>query len=138
VNTRVRVDFRSDPPGATVHHAGSVSAICITPCSHTIDTTDGGDRSARTFVLERDGFVEHEEDVAIDEGSTVEVNVMLVAAPEPGTPLATKPTRTRGKSGGRSRGKPPAQPGPTEPVTPPAGSDKIDPTDTMDPFEQKP
>ncbi len=120
----VRISFRTTPAGADVFLYGSAAKICTTPCDYTVDPDDGGDPHARTFLLQRAGYVDRSEDVSLDEDDRVTVSVTLVRGTGRDRP------RDRGRDRDRDRLLTPTQPN----VTAPPGSDKIDPTDTLDPF----
>jgi serine/threonine protein kinase len=56
---RVEVKLESTPAGA-VFAEGSTSALCQTPCNHTIDPRDGGSPDQRRFVVRTDGYQDAE------------------------------------------------------------------------------
>jgi hypothetical protein len=139
----VRVSFSSDPAGADVFPYGSDARICTTPCSTDVDPDDGGDPRKRTFILRKGGFVEHTEDVSLTEGPA-SIHAILLAPeriPSSSSDGATR-RRDRDRDRDRDRGdraKPEPSPSPvaTPAPTPSPGSDKIDRTETLDPFQNK-
>jgi eukaryotic-like serine/threonine-protein kinase len=127
----VRISFRTNPAGADVYLYGSAAKLCTTPCDYTVDPDDGGDPHARTFLIQRAGYIDRTEDVSLDEDDSITVSSTLVRG--------TTRDRDRQRDKGRDRRDRDTilEPSQTPNVTPPPGSDKIDPTDTLDPFGKK-
>jgi serine/threonine protein kinase len=147
----VKVSFSTDPSGADVFPYGSDARICTTPCSTDVDPNDGGDPKQRTFILRKAGFVEHQEDVSLTDGPAAIDAILLAPDKIMATPDSSASSRRRDKDRDRDRDRdrdkdrdrdrekadPSPSPVATPAPTPPPGSDKIDRTETLDPFQNK-
>ncbi|MGE0396088.1 MAG: serine/threonine protein kinase [Kofleriaceae bacterium] len=155
--TFVELRFDSLPSGA-VYADGQSAELCTTPCNINVDLTDGGSTEKRTFVVKSKGHKDGE--IVVDLTSAQrEYNVtldQLITAKPPEPPVKTTKS-TRPPKVTKQADKAAAQPDktdkkPTPPDTTTPSSDdlqppekkpekkpgdKIDRSDTLDPFNRK-
>jgi serine/threonine protein kinase len=138
----VQITFASSPV-AGVFAAGSATEMCRTPCTIDVDLRDGGAEDHRDYVFRARGFDDKPVRVEIT-GDRITVPVVALAA-EAGGPVGSTPDKAD-KGGGRKKDrdrddkdrddKKVAKPDDTATTKKPDDTkrDKIDRTDTIDPF----
>ena len=150
----VELRFDSLPSGA-VYADGQSAELCTTPCSINVDPADGGSTEKRVFIVKSDGYKDGE--IAIDLTSAKrEYNVRLehlISAKTTEPKNTTKPTKTTKvtKQSDKTATTPdktdkkvmPPDTGTASDDPPPdkkpekKPGDKIDRSDTLDPFNRK-
>jgi serine/threonine-protein kinase len=127
--------FRSTP-SAAVFPAGSAVKLCRTPCDLTINPDDGGSPTRRDFAFEQSGYRSQRVSVTLAElpaNGLIDVTLRPARAGQPADPpAAAAPDDVE-----KVETRPPEPPEPPDPDPDPIGHERIDPTDTMDPFGAK-
>jgi hypothetical protein len=128
----VQITFASRP-AAGVFAVGSSTELCSTPCTLDVDLDDGGATTHRDYVFRRAGYVDEQVRVTIDADAitvpAVELDPMPVA-PVVKTDPPVQPV-VKGKGRGKGKGKEPDR---KVEDKKPDDKQKIDRTDTIDPF----
>ncbi len=151
----VELRFDSLPPGA-VYADGKSAELCTTPCSINVDLADGGSTVTRTYIVKTAGHKDGE--IVVDLTSeqreyNVRLEQLVATKPVDTTPKTTKTKTTKVT---KQPDKATTQPDktdkkPPQPDTNPSGDDlqppdkkpdkkpgdKIDRSDTLDPFNRK-
>jgi serine/threonine protein kinase len=128
---RVKVSLRSEPVPGDVYPFGSLEKVCRTPCELTLDPNDGGERGRRAYMVRREGWHDAKIDVPLDGPDQVTLTATLQREAE-APPKKRKPDKDRNREPDDEEEEevaPKVKPRPKK-----GGSDRIDPTDTMNPF----
>jgi hypothetical protein len=129
---RVKVSLRSEPVPGDVYPFGSLEKVCRTPCELTLDPNDGGERSRRAYMVRREGWNDKKIDVPLDGPDQVTLTATLEREAQPPPARKKKPDKDRARDADDEEEEevvPKVKPRPKR-----GGSDRIDPTDTMNPF----
>jgi len=129
---QITIRFTSEPSGATVTPTRGGSSGCRTPCDFTIDPGDGGSLVRRQFAVRRRGY----------QGTTVDIDL---SAPPERRHISMRRASSRAEEEPDPVedpanvpedvvGDPPRDPPRDRTPRPPP--DKIDPEDTLDPFDR--
>jgi serine/threonine protein kinase len=128
---QVKLSLKSDPVAGDVFLLGSAAKICRTPCELTIDPNDGASPTRRVYLVKRDGWSDGRVEVPLDEAEQLVMTAVL--AKEDAVTKKKKRDRDRKRADEPEEDEEPAP----KPKPKKNGSDKIDPTDTMNPFGNK-
>jgi len=144
---KVQVALKSEPVPGDVYAQGSPTRVCRTPCTVTIDPTDGDSPERRVYVVKHAGYHDATVEVPLDAGETLARTAKLEKGPATTAPakVAVKPRPKKKRPASKAtRAKHEEEEADDEaddePPPPPKKrpAKKIDPTDTMDPFGSKP
>jgi hypothetical protein len=155
----VELRFDSVPAGGAVFAEGLPAELCRTPCATKLDLRDGRSTERRAFLVRNPSFKDaridvdltanqREFSVTLERIVTVTETPPPVASPPPveietsGKPPRTRPHRPSqagSKPVVKSDQLPTFQPGNVDVKKPAPGKkpEKIDPSDTLDPFRKK-
>jgi eukaryotic-like serine/threonine-protein kinase len=141
----IDVRFESTPP-ADVYRAGSARKQCSTPCTVSIDPSDGGATTHRDFVVRAPGHRDRRVTLDLAAPAPVLAVTLEPRAAAAGDDRARRPRRGEAGAAGEPAApapaaaveRAPAPPAEARPEAPAGRQERIDPSDTIDPFGARP